>query len=142
MGYQIGESEEVCKTITETDVYMFAGISGDFNPVHVNKIYAEESLFGKQIAHGVLVGSLLSNVIGMKLPGPGTIYMEQDMKFLKPVYIGDTITAKAEIEEIINPAKNILKLRTWIVNQNREVVLDGYAVVKAPERESVQDETD
>lgn len=84
MSYIIGQIEEVSKTISETDVYLFAGISGDFNPVHVNRAAAEGSLFGQQIAHGFLVGSLLSNVIGMKLPGLGTIYMEQNMKILKP----------------------------------------------------------
>ncbi len=135
MAYNLGEKAEVSKTISETDVYLFAGISGDFNPVHVNRVEAEGSLFGKQIAHGILVGSLLSNVIGMKLPGPGTIYMEQDLKFQRPVYIGDTVTARVEIAETINSAKNILKLTTQVVNQNDEIVIDGYAVVKAPRKE-------
>ena len=132
MNYQIGTKDSVTKTISETDVYLFAGISGDFNPVHVNRVEAQESVFGKQIVHGILVASLLSNVIGMKLPGPGTIYMEQNLKFLKPVYIGDTITACIEISEIINEEKNILRLFTKCINQNNELVVDGYAVVKAP----------
>ena len=136
MGYQMGEKEAVSKTISETDVYLFAGISGDFNPVHVNKIAAELSPFTKQIVHGFLVGSLLSNVIGMKLPGPGTIYMEQDMKFLKPVYIGDTLTASVKIVEIVNETKNILKLETVITNQEDEIVVNGCAVVKAPKKSS------
>ena len=84
-GSLVGEKACVSKTISETDVYLFAGISGDFNSVHVNKIAAKESIYGKQIAHGLLVGGLLSNVIGMKLPGEGTIYMEQDLRFKKPV---------------------------------------------------------
>lgn len=134
MDYIIGEKSTVSKTISETDVYLFAGISGDFNPVHVNRIEAEGSAFGKQIAHGFLVGSLLSNIIGMKMPGPGTIYMEQDMRFKKPVFIGDTVTACVEISEIINEAKNVLKLSTIVFNQNKEVVIEGFAVVKAPER--------
>lgn len=142
MSYQIGETTEVSKTISETDVYLFAGISGDFNPVHVNRVCAEESTFGKQIAHGILVGSLLSNALGMKLPGPGTIYIEQNMKFLAPVYIGDTITARVEISEIINETKNILKLRTRIFNQDKDMVLDGYAVVKAPDKEIGKNATD
>ncbi len=96
---------------------------------------AEESVFGKQIAHGFLVGSLLSSVIGMKMPGPGTIYMEQNMNFLKPVYIGDTLTAQVKIAEIINAKKNILKLSTKVINQSAETVIDGYAVVKAPIKE-------
>ncbi|MCI7171161.1 MaoC family dehydratase [bacterium] len=133
MAYRIGENVQVSKTISETDVYLFAGISGDFNPVHVNKVEAEDSIFGKQIAHGFLVGSLLSNAIGMRLPGPGTIYMEQDMKFKKPVHIGDTVTAKLEVSEILNEEKRILKLTTQVVNQHGDLVIDGYAVVKAPE---------
>lgn len=133
MSYKIGKAEQVSKTISETDVYVFAGISGDFNPMHVNKVAAEGSSFGRQIAHGILVGSLLSNVIGMKLPGPGTIYMEQNMKFLKPVYIGDTVTARVEVSEVLNQTKNILRLSTQVMNQYNEIVIDGYAVVKAPE---------
>ncbi len=132
MKHQIGEKVQVSKTISETDVYLFAGISGDFNPVHVNKIEAEDSIFGKQVAHGFLVGSLLSNAIGMRLPGPGTIYMEQDMKFKKPVHIGDTVTALLEVAEILNEEKNILKLTTQVINQHGTLVIDGYAVVKAP----------
>ena len=132
MNYEVGTKDTFSKTITETDVYNFAGISGDFNPVHVNRVEAEKSIFGKQIAHGFLVGSFLSNIIGMKMPGPGTIYMEQDMKFFKPVYIGDTVTACVEISEIINEPKNVLKLATRVVNQDGEVVIDGFAVVKAP----------
>ena len=132
MKHQIGEKVQVSKTISETDVYLFVGISGDFNPVHVNKIEAEDSIFGKQVAHGFLVGSLLSNAIGMRLPGPGTIYMEQDMKFKKPVHIGDTVTALLEVAEILNEEKNILKLTTQVINQHGTLVIDGYAVVKAP----------
>lgn len=134
MQYLIGEKAEAAKTITETDVYLFAGISGDFNPVHINKVEAEGSLFGKQIAHGILISSLISNVIGMKLPGPGTIYMEQNLKFTKPVYIGDTVKAIVEIIEILNEHKNILRLETKVINQNNEIVIDGYTVVKAPNK--------
>ena len=136
MDYIVGEKAKVSKTISETDVYLFAGISGDFNPVHVNRVEAEGSMFKRQIAHGILVGSLVSNVIGMKLPGPGTIYMEQDFKFKLPVYIGDTVTACIEIVDIINSKKNIIKLSTRVYNQNNEEVIDGYAIVKAPNKES------
>lgn len=132
--YEIGRKEKVSKTISESDVYLFAGISGDFNPVHVNRIEAERSIFGKPIAHGILVAGLISNVIGMRLPGPGTIYIEQDLKFKKPVYIGDTVTACVEITEILNAQKNILKLNTFVVGKNDEYAVEGYAVVKAPER--------
>lgn len=139
MNYKIGEMQEFSKTISEIDVHGFASISGDFNSVHVNKDAAKKSVFGKQIAHGMLVGSLISNVIGMKLPGDGTIYMEQHMKFLKPVYIGDTVTARVIVSDIINEGKNILRLSTQVFNQNAEMVIDGYAVVKAP-REGERDE--
>lgn len=132
MAYKIGESKEVSKTISETDVYLFAGISGDFNPMHVNRVEAEGSLFGRQIAHGILVAGLLSNVIGMKLPGPGTIYMEQDIRFLKPVYIGDTVSARVEVTEVLNREKNVLRLATQIRNQDGDTVIDGFAIVKAP----------
>lgn len=134
MEFFIGEKAEVSKTISETDVYLFAGISGDFNPVHINRVEAEKSIFRKPIVHGFLVGAIISNVIGMKLPGPGAIYMEQNMEFKKPVYIGDTVTAQVEIVEIINEEKNILKLSTRVFNQKNEMVIDGNAIVKALER--------
>lgn len=132
MIFVVGDYAEVSKTISESDIVLFAGLSGDFNPVHVNCVEAKKSIFGKQIAHGFLVGGLISNCIGMKLPGNGTIYLEQDMKFKKPVYIGDTITARVEVSEIINEEKKVIKLKTVVTNQNEEIVIDGYAVVKAP----------
>ena len=125
----IGESASVSKTISEFDVYGFAGIVGDFNSVHVNSVAAEKSAFGKRIAHGMLAGSLFSAVLGTKLPGPGTIYLEQDLKFKKPVYLGDTITATVTVSELINEKKGIFRLETKATNQNDECVIDGYAVV-------------
>lgn len=127
---EIGDSASFSKTITEYDVYGFAGISGDFNPVHINKEYAKNSAFNGQIAHGMLVGSLISTVLGTKLPGEGTVYLEQDVKFLKPVYIGDTCTAVVEVTEIINREKGIYRLNTQIHNQSDLSVCDGYAIVK------------
>lgn len=126
----VGQTASFSKTITETDVYNFAGIVGDFNSVHVNAVEAEKGIFGKRVAHGMLVGSLISTVIGTKLPGPGTIYMEQDCKFLAPVFFGDTITAIVTVSEIININKGIYKLDTIAVNQENTRVIDGYAVVK------------
>lgn len=117
------------KTITEHDVYGFAGISGDFNSAHINQIEAEKGPFGKRIAHGMLVGSLISTVLGTKLPGNGTIYLEQNLKFKRPVYIGDTVTATVTVSEIINKEKGIIKLDTIVCNQEGEIVVDGYAVV-------------
>ena len=125
-----GEKATFSKTITESDVCVFAGVSGDFNPIHINKIYAEQTMFKKRIVHGALLNSYISNVIGMQLPGTGTIYLEQNSKFVKPVYIGDTVTASVEIEDIIKEEKGILKLSTNVVNQNGELCLEGYAIVK------------
>ncbi|MBR6147712.1 MAG: MaoC family dehydratase [Lachnospiraceae bacterium] len=136
MRYHIGETAEVSRVISETDIIHFAEISGDHNPVHIDEIEAKNSIFGQRIAHGFLVGSIISNVIGMQLPGPGTIYMEQNLKFKKPVFIGDTITAHVEISEIINEKKNIFRLSTSVVNQDDMTVIDGYAIVKAPEGEA------
>lgn len=132
MEYSIGSKENFTKTISESDVYLFAGITGDLNPAHINNEWARQSIFGERIVHGIFVTGLISAVIGMKLPGPGSIYMEQDAKFLKPVKIGDTVTAEVEVAEIINETKKILKLNTSVYNQNEELVVEGYAVVKAP----------
>ena len=133
--YSLGQQAKVSKTISESDVYLFAGITGDLNPVHVNIIQAEKSIFKERIAHGILVVGLISNVIGMQFPGPGTIYMQQDTKFLAPVKIGDTVTAIVTLSKIINTEKCILELTTEVFNQNNEKVITGKAVVKAPKEE-------
>lgn len=130
MNYSIGQKASFSKTISEVDVYNFAGICGDFNPVHVNKIEAEKSLFGKQVAHGLLVSSFISTVLGMYLPGPGTIYMSQSLKFIAPVYFGDTISVEAEILDISE--KRNAKIKTTITNQDGTIVVDGEAYVKLP----------
>ena len=128
----VGDKAEFCKTISESDVYMFAGITGDMNPVRINEIEATRSFVKKRIAHGALVNGMVSTVIGMKLPGPGTIYMEQNSKFVKPVYMGDTIKAVVEVQEILNEAKGVMKLSTIVFNQNDEIVMNGFAVVMVP----------
>lgn len=127
---RLGDEASFAKTITEADVYQFAGLTGDFNPIHVNKVAAEQSIFGERIAHGMLVASLLSSVIAMKLPGNGTIYLEQDCKFLKPIKIGDTVTAFVKVAEYINHDKGIVKLENRITNQDGVNVIEGYSVVK------------
>ena len=99
----VGQSASFSKTITEWDVYTFAGLSGDLNPAHINEEYAKTTRFGGRIAHGMLSAGLISAVIGMQLPGPGTIYMGQTLKFLSPVRIGDTVTIR-KAGEIIPPA--------------------------------------
>lgn len=130
--YQIGDKAEFTKTISESDVYLFAGITGDLNPIHVNEIEAANSQFGNRLVHGILVTGLISSVIGMKFPGPGTIYMEQQVKFLKPVMIGDTVTAIVELTKVLNEEKRIMELSTEVFNQKKAKVLEGKAVVKAP----------
>lgn len=96
---EVGQSASFTKTVTETDCYNFAGVSGDFNPAHINEVYAEQTFFKKRIAHGMLSAGFISAVLGTKLPGPGTIYMGQELKFTKPVYFGDTITAECIVDE-------------------------------------------
>ncbi len=130
--YVIGETAKVSKTISESDVYLFAEITGDFNPIHIDKVAAESSVFGERIVHGILVTGLISSVIGLIYPGPGTIYMQQDSRFLLPVKIGDTVTAKVTLSKIINEDKGILELLTEAFNQNHERVMEGKAVVKVP----------
>ena len=128
---KIGDSASFTKTISETDVYLYAGISGDFNPAHVNQTEAEKGMFGKRIAHGMLSAGLISAVLGTLLPGPGTIYMGQELRFTKPVAIGDTITATATVAELI-PEKNRAILDTVCTNQNGDVVIKGKATVMPP----------
>ncbi|WBW50272.1 MaoC family dehydratase [Peptoniphilus equinus] len=128
----IGDTASFMKTISESDVYLFAGITGDNNPAHINQIEAEKGAFKGRIAHGILTAGLVSAVLGMRLPGPGTIYMGQELKFTKPVYFGDTITAKVTVEEKIK--NKIVKLHTQCTNQQGEIVLDGYATVLPPKK--------
>ncbi len=130
----VGQSAEFTKTISESDVYLFAGITGDHNPMHVNDIYAKQSRFKGRICHGMLSSSLISTVIGTKLPGNGSIYVKQRLMFKAPVLFGDTITAKVEVDEI-DLEKNRVQLRTYCVNQDGIVVTDGCATVIPPRKE-------
>lgn len=127
----LNQNESFTKTISETDVYMFAGVSGDLNPAHVNEVYAQDSLFKGRIAHGMLVASLISTVLGTTLPGPGTIFLENNCRFKKPVYFNDTITATVEVAEI-DKEKNRVVFNTKCVNQRGEVVIEGTAKVMPP----------
>ena len=127
----LGDSASFSKTITEADITLFAGISGDFNPAHMNAVEAASGMFGQRIAHGMLSAGFISNVLGNSLPGPGTIYMGQELKFVKPVFIGDTVTATATVVERIEE-KNRLKLETVVTNQNGDVVIKGMATVMPP----------
>ena len=128
---KVGETARVAKTISESDVYLYAGITGDFNPAHVNESYAQGTFFKTRIAHGMLTAGLISNVLANQLPGPGTIYLRQELNFLAPVGIGDTITAHAEIIEIMAD-KNRVRLKTECINQDGTKVIGGEAVVSPP----------
>jgi len=126
-----GDTAEFSKTIAESDIYFYAGITGDFNPVHVNETYAANTFFKTRIVQGMLVGGFISTLLGNQLPGPGTIYIRQEMNFLNPVRIGDTITARVEVAEIIG-AKNRVRLKTTCVNQNGTLLVEGEALVSPP----------
>ena len=130
----VGQQASFTKTVTETDVYLFAGITGDLNPAHINQVASEKTMFKGRIAHGMLSAGFISNVLGMKLPGPGTIYLSQELKFTKPVYINDTVTATATVIEKIEE-KNRLVLETICTNQKGDVVIKGKAVVMPPAAE-------
>ena len=127
----VGQTASFTKTISESDVYLYAGITGDFNPAHVNEIYAKNTAFKTRIAHGMLSAGLISNVLGNQLPGPGTIYLQQNLNFRAPVTIGETITATVEVIEVIREKKRV-RLKTVCTNQDNVVVLDGEALISPP----------
>jgi len=127
LGVDIGYKITHVKTITETDVVLFAGISGDFNPVHVNDEYARKTFFGGRIAHGALAQALLSTAMA-KFPGL-VIFLSQSIRFLKPIRIGDTIAATAEAIET-RKDKGIVTLKNTCVNQNGETVVEGEAAIR------------
>jgi len=126
----LGQSASVGKTITEADILMYAAVSTDTNPVHLNAEIAAASQFGERIAHGMLSAGLISAVLGTQLPGPGTIYMGQTLRFRAPVKIGDTVTATVEVTAL-DPAKKRVTLKTTCAVAGR-VVIDGEATVMPP----------
>ena len=128
---KVGDTAEFTKTVSEADIYMYAGATGDANPAHINEVYASNTFFKTRIAHGMLLGGFISTVLGNRLPGNGTIYMKQELEFLAPVRIGDTVTARAEVVEIIQD-KNRVLMRTTCVNQDGVTVVDGEALVSPP----------
>lgn len=128
---QIGDAAEFAKTVTETDIYLYAGITGDFNPAHVNEAYAKNTFFKTRIAHGMLTAGFISAIIANQLPGPGTIYLKQELGFLAPVRIGDTVTARVEVIEL-NVEKNRVRLKTSCTNQDGTTVLEGFGLVSPP----------
>lgn len=124
----VGDKASLTKTISEYDVYAFAGVTGDFNPVHVNAEFAKNSLFKQRIAHGMISAGLISAVLGTELPGIDTIYMNQELSFLAPVLYGDTLTATVECIEKDDKKHRII-FRTTVTNQNDKLVTDGKARV-------------
>jgi 3-hydroxybutyryl-CoA dehydratase len=128
---RLGDKAEFAKTISESDVYLYAGVTGDLNPAHVNEEYAKKTFFKTRIAHGMLSAGFISTIFGTKFPGPGTIYLRQVIEFVAPVYIGDTITASVEVVDI-NVEKNRVIFKTICVNQVGKEVLTGEAVVSPP----------
>ncbi|WDP91859.1 MAG: MaoC family dehydratase [Desulfobacter sp.] len=127
----IGDRDSFTKTVSETDIYLYAGLTGDLNPAHINEEYAKQTFFKGRIAHGLFISGLISTVIGMKLPGPGSIYRDQQVSFLAPVRMGDTITASVEIK-VIEKEKNKITLETQCFNQEGTMVIDGSAVIHPP----------
>jgi len=125
---RIGETASRSRTITESDVFTFAGLIDDNNPVHLDAEYAKTTMFGERIAHGMHSASFFTTLIATRLPGIEGIYVSQDLKFIRPVRIGDTITAQATVVEK-NDAKRRLTLKTTVTNQRGEMVIDGKAVI-------------
>src|SRR6266567_27282 len=123
----IGTQATLSRTITENDILLFALVSGDHNPIHLDADYAEQSFFGKRIAHGFLIGSLISAVLGNDLPGPGSIYLGQTLRFLAPIHIGDTVTVTIKVVAL-REDKRIVTLHTACTNQHGTLVLSGEAI--------------
>src|SRR5688572_14065387 len=130
----VGQAAEFSKTVTEADVVLFAGITGDFNSAHVDEVSASKSRFKGRIAHGLLSAGFISACIAMRLPGPGSIYLSQSLRFVRPVRIGDTVTARVTIAELIPPKRRV-RLTTQCHNQQGELVIDGEATVQVPDEE-------
>ena len=128
----VGMSAFYSRTITEADIVLFAGISGDFNPLHLNREFAEKSMFGGCISHGMLTASLISTVVGTKLPGPGAIYVSQNLRFLAPVRIGDTVIARAAISHLNEERRRATFETVCMVGDIK--VLDGEAILMVPRR--------
>ena len=130
---EIGMKASFTKTISETDVYLFAGISGDLNPMHLDEEFAKSALFGKRVAHGAVSQALIGNVLGMKLPGLGTILIEVNTRFRSPAFLGDTITASAEVIEKLEEKRRVRLKLLW-TNQRGQTVATGEAVAIPPQK--------
>jgi len=126
------ERASISRRITESDVQMFSEVTGDVNPVHMDEDFSKRTIFGGRVVHGMLLGGLISAVLGTKLPGPGAIYLSQTMKFVAPVRIGDTVMATVEVIELMEredkPPR--VRLRTVCTNQDGRQVLEGEALLQ------------
>ena len=131
MNFKAGDAAEMSKTITDEDVRAFAELTGDRNPVHLDEEYAAATRFGRRIAHGMLGASLISTVLASELPGPGSVYLSQTLRFTAPVYLGDTVTARVTVKHVRDD-KPVVTLETVCTNQRGERVVEGEAVVLVP----------
>jgi len=131
---KVGMSASFGKTITEADINMFAGVSGDTCPIHLNEDFAKHTRFKTRIAHGFISASLISTLVGCRLPGPGALYVNQEIKFRKPVFIGDAVNARVVVRKLI-PEKNFVELDTTC-EVDGEIVVDGFATTWVPSRDS------
>ena len=136
----VGMTDIFAKTVTEADIVMFAGISGDTNPVHINQLFAEGSMFRGRIAHGMLSASLISTVVGTRLPGPGCIYINQSLRFRAPVKAGDTVVARATVKEIL-PERSRVVLET-VCTVGDTGVIDGEATMMVSKRPELAADAD
>jgi 3-hydroxybutyryl-CoA dehydratase len=125
---KIGDAAALSLVADAETVNAYARLTGDLNPVHLDEDYAARSFFKKRVAHGLLAAGLIGAVMGTRLPGPGSIYLRQELDFKSPVFLGETITARVQVLEKFDRQEKI-KLRTWVENQDGRVVLDGSAVV-------------
>jgi 3-hydroxybutyryl-CoA dehydratase len=128
--FSVGDKEFFSKTISESDVYLYAGITGDLAPHHVNADYAKGTRFKKRIAHGLLIAGVMSSAL-TKLVAPGAVTLAHEIIFLAPVYFGDTVYAEVEVKKI-DMEKRMLILRTVVRNQHGVIVMDGTATEKFP----------
>jgi len=129
--FVVGMSASCTRRVSETDVVLFAAVTGDLNPVHVDEEAAQQSRFGERIAHGMLSGGLISALLGADLPGPGSVYLSQSMRFVRPIRIGETVTVRAEIIELFATRRRV-RLATTCRDSRNELLVDGEAVVMVP----------
>ena len=129
----VGMSAEIAKTITDADLVLFAGVSTDVNAVHMDEDFAKTTMFGGRIAHGMLSASLISAVLGNRLPGPGTIYMSQSLRFRAPVRPGETVHAKVTVKEVITEKSRVVV--DTVCTVGHQVVIDGEATLMATSRQ-------